>query len=85
MRTLIACLEDKSAEWHARIRAADIVLERAWGREAKIDLDLGEKINSITIVIERGALAEQPVPEPELIRPAVTIDALPLAEGDHNG
>lgn len=83
---LIECMRDTTADWHQRIRACDIILDRAWGSEARIDVDLNaDKVNQITIVIERGALAEQPVPEPELIRPAVTIDALPLAEGDHNG
>jgi len=31
METIIACMRDTSAPWPARVRAAELVIERAWG------------------------------------------------------
>lgn len=82
MRTLIECMRDKTADWHQRVRACDIILDRAWGTEAKIDLDLGgEKVTSIIIEIAHTH-AEPAVAAPALEQPQqlITIDAAPASE-----
>lgn len=63
MQKLIECMRDKTADWNARIRACNIILDRAWGTEAKVEIDL-DRVQGITITIERGQdreLEQQPL------------------------
>lgn len=57
MDKLIRCMRDENADWNARIRACNIILDRAWGTEAKVEIDV-DRVQGITIVIERGQVAE---------------------------
>lgn len=57
MEKLIRCMRDETADWNARIRACNIILDRAWGTEAKVEIDTN-RVSSICIVIERGQVSE---------------------------
>lgn len=60
MQKAIQCMRDDTAEWSARLRAIEIILDRAWGTEGKINLDL-ERVTNLTITIERSQHAPEPV------------------------
>lgn len=79
MQTLIACMQDKTALWNERIRACSLILDRAWGTEAKIDID-PERITELVIVIERGTAPAAPEPQQQLI----TIDSSPAPKSVDN-
>ena len=57
MEKLIRCMRDETADWNARIRACNIILDRAWGSEAKVEIDT-DRVQGITIIIERGQVSE---------------------------
>lgn len=79
MQKAIQCMRDDTAEWSARLRAIEIILDRAWGHEARIDLDLtAERVTEITIVIERGEAAAAAA----AAKQGITIDNAPAGSGD---
>src|SRR4051812_28260842 len=49
MQTVIECMQDPNAPWPARIKACELILERAWGKPEQRVLRNEEGISSFTI------------------------------------
>jgi hypothetical protein len=48
----IECMRDETAPWNNRLKAVEIILDRAWGApDQSLKLDAGESVNSITLNI----------------------------------
>jgi hypothetical protein len=80
LETLITCMRDVTADWPARTKAAGMILDRAWGTEGKVDLDLTtQRVTEIVIVVERPEPAAAPSAA-ELPKPSITIESSPASE-----
>ena len=56
----IQCMRDETAPWNNRLKAIEIILDRAWGApDQSLKLDAGESVNSITLnIVSVGEHAE---------------------------
>ena len=49
MQTIVECMQDPNAPWPTRIKACELILERAWGKPDQRALRNEEGISSLTI------------------------------------
>jgi len=56
----IECMRDVTAPWNNRLKAIEIILDRAWGApDQSLKLDAGDSVNSITLnIVSVGEHAE---------------------------
>lgn len=58
--TLVEAMNDTSAKWVSRLKAAEILLDRGWGKATPIVEEKGDETEKVTVLIDVAPPSEDP-------------------------
>lgn len=67
LQTITTCMRSEDAPWPSRLRAAEVILDRAWGEPDKhVQLDGSTAVAAIAVHITHDRHPSDPTPQPTL-------------------